>query len=191
MSEMFITRAHQRARPVRLMAFDVDGVLTDGTLYYSSQGDEMKAFNTLDGHGLKMLAHAGVVLAIITGRRSRAVELRAQNLGIELLLQGIEDKHAAMQSLLKQRGLGFADAGYMGDDVVDLPLLQACGFSASVPGGHALVHSHVDYLTRAAAGRGAVREVCELILLAQGKLDAALAPYLAACPESPPGSPAK
>lgn len=161
------------------MAFDVDGVMTDGTLYFSSQGDEMKAFNTLDGHGLKMLAHAGIVLAIITGRRSRAVELRAENLGIELLLQGIEDKHAAMGTLLERHALTFADAGYMGDDIVDLPLLRACGFSASVPNGHALVRQHVDYLPVAAAGMGAVREVCELILLAQGKLDAALAPYLA------------
>lgn len=176
---MAISRIHQRARGVRLMAFDVDGVLTDGTLYYSSQGDEMKAFNTLDGHGLKMLAQAGIVLAIVTGRRSRAVELRAENLGIELLLQGIEDKHAAMGTLLEQHSMRFSEAGYMGDDVVDLPLLRACGFSAGVPGAHALVHQHVDYLTRAEGGRGAAREVCELILLAQGKLDAALAPYLA------------
>lgn len=176
---MSISRIHQRARQVRLMAFDVDGVMTDGTLYFSSQGDEMKAFNTLDGHGLKMLAHAGIVLAIITGRRSRAVENRAENLGIDLLLQGVEDKHAAMETLLKQHAMAFADAGYMGDDVVDLPLLRACGFSASVPNAHALVHQQVDYLAAAAAGRGAVREVCELILLAQSKLDAALAPYLA------------
>ena len=188
---MSISRARQRAQSVKLMAFDVDGVLTDGMLYFSSRGDELKAFNILDGHGMKMLAHAGIVLAIITGRRSRAVELRARNLGIELLLQGIEDKRAAMHALLEQRALGFADAGYMGDDVVDLPLLRACGFSASVPSGHALVQSHVDYLTRAAAGRGAVREVCELILVAQGKLDTALAPYLASCSESPPACPPK
>ncbi len=173
------SQAQEHARQIRLMAFDVDGVLTDGTLYFSAQGDEMKGFSTLDGHGLKMLAGAGVTLAIITGRRSRAVELRAQNLGIELLLQGVEDKHGAMQGLLEKHALSFAEAGYMGDDVVDLPLLRACGFSASVPDGHALVRQHVDYVARAAAGRGAVREVCELILAAQDKLDAALAPYLA------------
>ena len=176
---MFISSAQQKAARVKLMAFDVDGVLTDGRLYYSAQGEEMKAFNTLDGHGLKMLANAGIVLAIISGRGSRALELRAQNLGIELLLQGIEDKHGAMQDLLKQQRLDFACAGYMGDDVVDLPVLRACGYSASVPGGHALVRRHVDYVTQSGAGRGAVREVCELILAAQGKLDAALAPYLA------------
>ncbi|MBI3522954.1 MAG: HAD family hydrolase [Betaproteobacteria bacterium] len=176
---MSATLAHRQARQIKLMAFDVDGVLTDGTLYFTAQGDEMKAFNTLDGHGLKMLANAGIVLAIITGRHSRAVELRAKNLGIELLLQGIEDKHRAMQDLLQPLNLEFADAGYMGDDVVDLPLLRACGFSASVPNGHALVRSHVHYVTQAAAGGGAVREICELILAAQGKLEAALAPYLA------------
>ena len=96
-----------------------------------------------------------------------------------MLLQGVEDKRGAMQDLLDQRGLAFADAGYMGDDVVDLPLLSACGFSATVPNGHALLQGRVDYVARAAAGRGAVREVCELILSAQGKLEAAFAPYLA------------
>lgn len=176
---MVSPRAHRHAAGIKLMAFDVDGILTDGSLYYSAQGDELKAFNTLDGHGLKMLASAGVILAIITGRRSRAVELRAENLGIAALLQGIEDKHAAMATLLDQHAMGFEAAGYMGDDVVDLPLLRACGFSAAVPGAHALVRQHVDYLTRADAGKGAVREVCDLILAAQGKLDAALAPCLA------------
>jgi len=173
-------RALAQARNLKLMAFDVDGVMTDGTLYFTAQGDEMKAFNSLDGHGLKMLADAGVRLAIITGRSSRAVLLRAQNLGIEMLLQGVEDKRGAMAGLLEELGLGFADAGYMGDDVVDLPLLSACGFSATVPGGHALLQSRVDYVASAAAGKGAVREVCELILSAQGKLEAAFAPYL--CP---------
>lgn len=180
------TSAMDKARGLRLMGFDVDGVLTDGTLWFSAQGDEMKGFNTLDGHGLKMLAESGVTLAIITGRRSRAVELRAANLGIELLLQGVEDKRLAMQNLLEARGLSFAEAGYMGDDIVDLPVLRACGFSASVPNGHALVQHHVDHVTQSEGGRGAVREVCELILAAQGKLDTALAPYLTDIPA--PGS---
>ena len=144
--------AHAKARNIRLMGFDVDGVLTDGTLWFSSQGDEMKGFNTLDGHGLKMLAESGVILAIITGRRSRAVELRAANLGIKLLLQGVEDKRSAMHQLLAEHGLSFAEAGYMGDDVVDLPVLRACGFSASVPNGHTLVRERVDYVAMAEAG---------------------------------------
>jgi len=180
----FIPVSHQKARQVSLMAFDVDGVMTDGRLYYSGQGEELKSFNTLDGHGLKMLANAGVVLAIISGRGSRALELRARNLGIEILLQGVEDKLGAMQEVLKQQHLDFASAGYMGDDVVDLPVLSACGFSASVPNGHALVRRHVDYVTRCDAGLGAVREVCELILAAQNKLGQALAPYCAFPPTS-------
>lgn len=181
---MFASLSQQKAGQVRLMAFDVDGVMTDGTLYYSAQGEELKAFNTLDGHGLKMLANAGIVLAIISGRGSHALELRARNLGIEILLQGVEDKHGAMQGVLKQQHLDFASAGYMGDDMVDLPVLRACGFSASVPNGHALVRRHVDYVTRCSAGQGAVREVCELILAAQNKLDQALAPYIPMPPTS-------
>jgi 3-deoxy-D-manno-octulosonate 8-phosphate phosphatase (KDO 8-P phosphatase) len=168
-----------KAAKVRLMGFDVDGVLTDGTLYFSSQGEEIKAFSSIDGHGIKMLAKAGITPAIITGRRSRAVELRAENLGIELVLQGVEDKRTAMAGLLERAGLDFSAAGYMGDDVVDLPLLRACGFSATVPDGHAMVKRHVDYLAVAAAGRGAVREVCELLLEAQGRLDSFVKEWLA------------
>lgn len=168
-----------KARGLKLMAFDVDGVLTDGKLYFTSAGDEMKAFSTLDGHGLKMLREAGVELAIITGRSSKAVELRAQNLGIGTLLQGIEDKRAAMADILAARGLDWSQAGYMGDDVVDLPLLRACGFSATVSEGHDLVKRHVAYVAGKPAGAGAVREVCEMILDAQGRLKDLLARYLA------------
>lgn len=170
--------AQAKARRIRLMGFDVDGVLTDGSLYFTSQGDEMKAFSSLDGHGLKMLAASGVTLAIITGRRSRAVELRARNLGIDLLLQGVEDKRGAMAELLAGQRLAFSEAGYMGDDVVDLPVLRACGFSATVADGHDFVQRHVDLVARRPGGRGAAREVCEFILRAQGKLDALLEAYL-------------
>ena len=168
-----------KARGLRLMAFDVDGVLTDGRLCFTSTGDEMKFFSTLDGHGLKMLREAGVELAIITGRRSKAVELRARDLGIETLLQGVEDKRAAMADILASRGLGWSQAGYMGDDVVDLPLMRACGFSATVSEGHDRVKDCAAYVARRPAGAGAVREVCEMILAAQGKLESALAKYLA------------
>jgi 3-deoxy-D-manno-octulosonate 8-phosphate phosphatase (KDO 8-P phosphatase) len=170
--------AAEKARELRLMAFDVDGVLTDGKLYFTSAGDEMKAFSALDGQGLKMLREAGVDIAIITGRSSLAVLRRAQDLGIETLLQGVEDKRAAMAGLLTTRGLDWRQAGYMGDDVVDLPLLRACGFSASVAEGHESVKKHVDYVARRPAGAGAAREVCEWILAAQGKLESSLAKYL-------------
>ena len=168
----------ERARGVQLMSFDVDGVMTDGTLYFLESGEEMKAFNVLDGHGIKMLQEAGIRTAIFTGRRSQSVERRAKSLGIEFLHQGVEDKLGAFDSLIAALGLSHADCGHIGDDLVDLPLLRRAGFAASVPGAPAIVRSHVHYITRAAGGRGAVREVCELILQAQGKLDAALERYL-------------
>ena len=162
------TNALAKAAGVLLMGFDVDGVLTDGTLYFSAQGDEMKAFSSLDGHGLKMLQRAGIEVAIISGRSSRALELRAANLGIDELHMGVEDKRALLARL-----------GYMGDDVVDLPVLRACGFSATVADGHGEVLARVDYVSRKGSGRGAVRDVCDLIIRAQGKWEAAMAEYLA------------
>ena len=166
-----------KARGIRLMGFDIDGVMTDGHLYFSPAGDEMKAFFSRDGLGLKMLARSGVKLAIITGRDSPIVTRRAENLGIDLVMQGVENKRAAMAGLLEAEGLSFAEAGYMGDDVIDLALMTACGFSATVPVGHTLVRQQADYVAKARAGAGAVREVCELILQAQGTWQRALEGY--------------
>ena len=167
------------AAKVRLMGFDIDGVMTDGRLYFGPEGDFCKAFFSRDGLGLKLLAKSGVKLAIITGRDSPIVTQRAANLGIGLVLQGIEDKRAAMASLLAREQLDFDQCGYMGDDLIDLPLLRACGFSATVPGGHELVRRNVCYVARAHAGTGAVREVCEYLLRAQGTWGRVMAPYLA------------
>ena len=167
-----------RIKPLRLIAFDVDGVLTDGGLYLSDSGEEFKRFNTLDGHGLKMLKASGVELAIITGRVSRCVELRAGNLGIARLYQGVEDKLAVMQSLLAELQLAPEAAAFMGDDVVDLPVMRRVGLALSVPGAPQIVRGHAHYVSQRDAGHGAVREVCELILGAQGTLDAQLAPYV-------------
>ncbi|MBI4807721.1 MAG: HAD hydrolase family protein [Nitrosomonadales bacterium] len=168
----------ERIKPLRLVAFDVDGVLTDGGLYLSDSGEEFKRFNSLDGHGLKMLKNSGVELAIITGRTSKCVELRAKNLGITRLYQGVEDKLAAMQSLLADLKLAPGQAAFMGDDVVDLPVMRRVGLALSVPAAPQIVRDHAHYISQRAAGHGAVREVCELILGAQGNLDAQLAPYL-------------
>ena len=173
-----VTAAANKAAKLVLMGFDVDGVLTDGTLYFSSQGDEIKAFSSLDGHGLKMLRRTGVEIAIISGRSSRALELRAQNLGITELHMGVEDKRALLIELAARRGIELAQTGYMGDDVVDLPILRACGFSAAVADAHTEVLARVDYVATKGGGRGAVREVCDLIIRAQGKWDAAMAEYL-------------
>ena len=170
--------ALERARRVKLMIFDVDGVMTDGTLYYSERGEEMKAFNIQDGHGVKMLRQFGVEVALITGRRSRAVELRAANLGIAHLFQGAEDKRDAYAALLAQLGLAAEQSGCMGDDLLDLPLISRCGFAATVAAAPAAVRSRSHYVARAGGGHGAVREVCEFILEAQGLLERAIEAHL-------------
>jgi 3-deoxy-D-manno-octulosonate 8-phosphate phosphatase (KDO 8-P phosphatase) len=168
----------QRIQAIRLIALDVDGILTDGGLYLTDSGEEFKRFNSLDGHGLKMLKASGVELAIITGRTSRCVEIRAKNLGITRLYQGVENKWGAMQALLKELNLDPAAAAFMGDDVVDLPVMRRVGLSITVPNSPQLVRDHAHYLTQRDGGHGAVRETCELIMSAQGTLDNQLAPYL-------------
>lgn len=171
--------AQQRAARVRLMGFDVDGVMTDGSLYFTPGGDEIKVFSSLDGHGLKMLRQAGIEVVIISGRSSRALELRAENLGIEELYMGVEDKRACLYDLLARKGLEPDDAGYMGDDVVDLPIMRVCGFSATPADGHDFVKQNVHLITRKGGGHGAVREICDFILEAQGRLEDLHATYLA------------
>ena len=168
-----------RARSVRLAIFDVDGVMTDGTLYLDDLGNETKGFSVLDGLGLKMLADTGVRIAILTGRRSRCVELRAANLGIDLLWQGVEDKRAGFAEILAATGITAEASAYMGDDVVDVPVLRRCGLAFSVPRGHPLARQTAHHVTQAGAGQGAVREVCELIMRAQGTLEPRLRTYLA------------
>jgi 3-deoxy-D-manno-octulosonate 8-phosphate phosphatase (KDO 8-P phosphatase) len=167
------------AKAVKLMIFDVDGVMTDGGLYYTESGEELKAFNTLDGHGLKMLQASGVKLAIITGRTSKLVEHRARNLGLDYLYQGAHNKLEVFQQLLLEAGVQPEQCGYMGDDVVDLPVMRRVAFSVAVPDAPQIVRQHAGYVTVARGGFGAVREACELVMREQGTLDAALAPYLA------------
>lgn len=172
-------RCHEQAAKVRLMGFDIDGVMTDGRLYFGPEGDFCKAFFSRDGLGLKLLAKSGVKLAIITGRDSPIVTRRAANLGIDIVMQGIENKRAAMAEILARENLDFEQCGYMGDDLIDLPVLRASGFSATVPDCHDLLRQHVCYVAQAPAGAGAVREVCEFILRAQGSWERVMAPYLA------------
>lgn len=167
-----------RAKHIRVIAFDVDGIMTDGGLYLSDSGDEFKRFNSLDGHGLKMLHASGVVPAIITGRTSRCVELRARNLGINHLYQGVENKLEAMRDLLGKLNLGLDAAAFMGDDVVDLPVMRRVALALTVPEAPQIVRTHAHYVARRQGGYGAVREVCELLMSAQDTLDAQLAPYL-------------
>jgi 3-deoxy-D-manno-octulosonate 8-phosphate phosphatase (KDO 8-P phosphatase) len=167
-----------RARGVRLMIFDVDGVLTDGRIYYTDSGEEMKAFSTLDGHGIRMLMASGVNVAILTGRRSGVVSHRARNLGIVHVLQGVDDKRSAFLGLTASLRVEAAHCGYMGDDVVDLPVLASCGFAATTREAPEVVRRHAHLVATQPAGAGAAREVCETVMRAQGTYEIALAPYL-------------
>jgi len=167
-----------RAKLIRLMAFDVDGVMTDGGLYYSDSGEEFKRFNSRDGHGLKMLRASGVEIALITGRTSNCVTARAANLGIEHVYQGVENKLEAMVDLLNKLKLPRDAAAYMGDDVVDLTVMSHVGMAVTVPDAPLQVRERSHYITQLKGGYGAVREACEMIMAAQGTLDKQLANYL-------------
>jgi 3-deoxy-D-manno-octulosonate 8-phosphate phosphatase (KDO 8-P phosphatase) len=166
-----------KARPIQLVIFDVDGVLTDGRLYYSETGEELKAFSTQDGAAIKMLAATGVVVAIITGRSSKLVERRAHELGIAHLYQGASDKAKALDQLTHQTGIVRARIAHVGDDVPDLPLFNRVGLAISVPGAHPEVVARADYVTQAPPGLGAVREVCHLVMVAQQTWAAALSRF--------------
>jgi 3-deoxy-D-manno-octulosonate 8-phosphate phosphatase (KDO 8-P phosphatase) len=159
---------YERARRVRVAIFDVDGVLTDGELYYADSGEEMKAFSVHDGHGIRMLREHGLAVAIISGRTSRALEARARNLGIELLYQGAADKLEAFDEILRRCGVSGETCVFVGDDLPDLPVMERCGLAVAVPDAPAPVRRRAQYVTRARGGRGAVREVCEIILRARG-----------------------
>lgn len=167
-----------RAKTVRLAVFDVDGVLTDGRLYFLPDGGEFKTFNTLDGQGIKMLMNAGVRTAIISGRQSAVVERRAQNLGIQHLFQGREDKLVVLDGLLAELGLTHDQVAYLGDDLPDLPVIRRVGLGMAVANADAFVRQHAHGVTQARGGEGAAREFCELILRAQDSLEAAQAAYL-------------
>ena len=166
-----------RARRVRLVIFDVDGVLTDGRLWYGPGGEELKAFHAFDGHGVKLLRMAGLKTALISGRESAAVTERARELGIEHVVQGADDKRKAYAAMLRRLKLRAAQTAYMGDDVVDLPILMRCGFACAPHEAPEDVRRSAHYIASADAGHGAAREVCEFILEAQGKLDRVLARF--------------
>lgn len=171
--------AMTRAARIKLMIFDVDGILTDGSLHFGPDGEVIKTFNVLDGHGIKMLQQSGVAAAIISARQSPIVLKRANDLGIRHVQQGIHDKRSAFELLLKETSFPAELCGFIGDDVIDLPILMRVGFAASVPNGHAEVRSRVHYVTQASGGRGAAREICDLVLRAQGNYEAAMTSYLA------------
>lgn len=169
-----------KAAVIKLVAFDVDGIMSDGKLYFSASGDELKTFNILDGLGLKQLMNAGITVAVITGRRSPLTEKRMNDLGISHLMQGREDKKVALQELVANMDITPEQIAYMGDDLPDLPALQFAGLGVTVPNGYWLVRHHADYCTTVAGGSGAVREACDLILWSQDRLATTLEPYVSA-----------
>jgi 3-deoxy-D-manno-octulosonate 8-phosphate phosphatase (KDO 8-P phosphatase) len=180
-----IEECRARASRLKLMIFDVDGVLTDCSLYFTDEGTEIKVFNARDGQGMLMMKMAGLTLAIITGRNAPCVTWRMKNLGVEHVYQGVGDKLAVFHELLAKLGVKADEAGFMGDDVIDLQVMAACGFSATPADGHEINRQRADYVARLPGGRGAVREVCEFILAAQGKFDAAIERHLPFVPFLP------
>lgn len=166
--------------PLKALIMDVDGVLTDGRIIIDSQGVESKQFDVRDGHGLKMLARSGVSLALLTGRRSPVVTKRAAELGIEIVYQRCYDKVAAYHQIRARFGLGNPEIAYIGDDVVDIPVLLEVGFAATVADADPHVVPHVDWQSALPGGRGAVRELCRLIMQTQGTWDQAMSKYLRA-----------
>jgi len=168
----------EKTKKIELIILDVDGVMTDGSLFMGDDGQEYKAFNSLDGHGLRMLQDSGITVAIITGRKSEVVNHRMKDLGITTIYQGYRDKTPAYEALLKDKNLTDEKIAYVGDDVVDLPVMSRVGLAIAVQNAHSFVKKHSDWVTEASGGRGAVREICELFLSARGLLDETLESYL-------------
>jgi 3-deoxy-D-manno-octulosonate 8-phosphate phosphatase (KDO 8-P phosphatase) len=169
---------NERLQGIKLLVLDVDGVMTDGGLTIGDDGQEYKTFHAHDGLGMKLLKASGIELAIITGRTSNVVKKRAESTGVAHFYQGAEDKLEAFHELVKTCGLAPNQCAFMGDDVVDLPPMLLSGLAIAVPASPALVLEHAHYVTKKSGGRGAVREVCELIMQAQGTFDAQMAPFL-------------
>lgn len=168
----------EKAQKIKLLVLDVDGVLTDGRLFFDFLGNEYKSFHARDGHGIKLLKRTGVDIAIISGRKSKSVALRMKMLGISYVYQGHENKREAFDELLVKTGHTLDQSAYVGDDLLDLPLMIKVGFAVAVSDAHPDVKKHAHWCTSLPGGRGAVREVCDLIMQAQGNYEAILNSYL-------------
>lgn len=166
-----MNRLRKVAREIQLLVLDVDGVLTDGSLMYGNDGEVIKVFNTLDGHGLKLLARNGVELAIISGRSSGMLEKRANDLGIKHLIMGREDKKTALIALLEQLKIDAQNAAYVGDDLPDLGAVLHAGIGIATANAHPALKARADWVTAIKGGKGAVREVCDFILECKGLMD--------------------
>ena len=168
----------ERASKIKMVMFDVDGVLTDGSLFLGDDGLEYKAFNSRDGLGFRLLQNAGIDIGIITGRESKVVTYRMKSLDVEHVYQGQVPKYPAYEKLLTKLGLSKEETCFVGDDVVDLPIMQNCGLSVAVQDAHPYILQYSHWQTPSNGGRGAAREVCELLLKGHGKLESELAGHL-------------
>jgi 3-deoxy-D-manno-octulosonate 8-phosphate phosphatase (KDO 8-P phosphatase) len=167
-----------KLKRIKLLLLDVDGVLTDGSVIYHDTGAETKVFHNKDGLGIRMLMDAGIEVGIVTGRTSRALRHRCDNLGISLIFDRVRDKTGVLEVISKQKGVGAEHIAFVGDDLVDIPLMKRVGLSVAVADAHETVVEHADMVTDAQGGAGAVREVCEAILKAQGLWEKVLARFL-------------
>jgi len=168
----------EKAKKLKLLILDVDGVLTDGKLFFDNDGNEYKSFHAQDGHGIKMLRQTGVEVAVISGRKSKSVALRMKNLGIQHVYQGHENKIAAFNEIIELIGITPEQAAHVGDDVIDLPIMIRVGLAIAVNDANFAVKQHADWCTTLPGGQGAVREVCDFIMQAQGRFDEILNIYL-------------
>lgn len=168
----------EKIKQLKLLILDVDGVLTDGRLFFDQQGNEYKCFHARDGHGLKLLKQTGVEIAVISGRSSATVALRMKNLGIEHVYQGHENKRMAFQEILQNLQLSPNQVAHVGDDLLDLPIMTQVGFAIAVQDANFAVKQYADWSTQTLGGQGAVREVCDLIMQVQGSFDKVLQGYL-------------
>jgi 3-deoxy-D-manno-octulosonate 8-phosphate phosphatase (KDO 8-P phosphatase) len=173
-----LDKFNQQAKNIKLIIFDVDGVLTDGGLYFSDDAVELKRFNSLDGLGIKLLKQNAIEVAVISARNSKNVAHRMKNLGIEHFYQGQNDKVVAFNKLIKELSLQAEQVAYMGDDIIDLPVMRKIGLPIAVANAHELVKENACFVTEKIGGHGAVREVCDLLLKAQNTYDKAMEKYL-------------
>ena len=163
-----LTEINEILKQIKILLLDVDGVLTDGSIIYNDQGIETKAFNAKDGLGIRLLMEAGIKVGIVTGRRSEVLVNRCNDLGIKYLFDNVKDKGEMLELISSKTGIAPENTAFMGDDLIDLPLMMKVGFSAAVADAAEPVKNRASYISSAKGGRGAVREVCEMILKAHG-----------------------
>jgi 3-deoxy-D-manno-octulosonate 8-phosphate phosphatase (KDO 8-P phosphatase) len=177
-SQPSLLKVVEKAKKLKLLILDVDGVLTDGKLFFDNEGNEYKTFHARDGHGIKLLRQTGVEVAVISGRKSSAVALRMKNLGIEHVYQGHEDKLAAFHEIIEKTGISPEQTAHVGDDLLDLPIMIRVGLAIAVCDANFAVKQRADWCTTLPGGHGAVREVCDFIMQAQGRFDEVVSAYL-------------